>query len=142
MQGVDAPEEAVALLHPWPSGSAPFGCTSQASGATGQREGQDPELLFHCSGRASELGNPVESLFSSRPLRALCLSSHGCHIQAPRAAMERERMCYQAGPLLCFDPISLGLGESRVYFKLYNLLSNSSWAGAGPSSCSVPSWIS
>lgn len=114
--------------HPWSGDSAPSHCRSLASRASGphcshqaQEEGRDPELLCHYPGVQGPR-RPAESLLPSSLLSSLLLSLCDCWGEGT-----------YLGPWLRFDYLSLGFGETRLFFKLNSLLPNHLWACAGPS---------
>ena len=80
------------------------------------------------------------SLESEAPVvqHSLCshLTSNLCCVSACAAAKEREQV--RLGPLLIFNYISWGLGESRLSFKISSLFPGSSCGCAGASPYPIP----
>lgn len=109
MQVIDAPGDSAALPHPLPGGSAPSYCEiSLASGV-------------------ADLYLP-----STKPRRARTHTCHASILISEALVVQPHRASVHIRPLLNFNYISLGLGESRLTFKLSSFLSSYSEACTGP----------
>ena len=100
---------------------------------------QVPESRPHPAGSAPSHEGEVQPRRRVRTQsgHATSLASEAVEVQHSLCSVQGRRSCYGERtwgclrPLLSFDYISLGLGESRPSFKLTSLLPNPSWACAG-----------